>query len=288
MELKMIELKDIIANPLQPRQNFDKEKLQELANSIKEGELLQPIVVRKNNGGKFEIVCGERRYKAFQILKEKQIPAIVRNIEDDVEALEKGTIENWHRVNLSEGENEQSLVELWKSGRYPSIRDMANKTGINQGTLSAIINANEVRHTLSCCTDNVSWRDIDRTKSLKNYPETRKELLEKRGRGEIKALDLEDEAQRLLQVELGELLPEVFTDDPDQSRYSEIDHACFGILRIIPAHIDAIENEKYRERALNKLKITYEHLYELLKECNIIVEVEINGKEKPCKGEEVQ
>ena len=75
-------MKDIETNPLQPRQTFDREKLQELADSIKEGELLQPIVVR-SKGKKFEIVCGERRYKAFQILKEPKIPAIIRLIKDD-------------------------------------------------------------------------------------------------------------------------------------------------------------------------------------------------------------
>jgi len=93
MELKMINMKDIVTNPLQPRQEFNREKLQELADSIKEGELLQPIVVRKQKN-KFEVVAGERRFKAFQILKEPKIPAIIRVIKDDTEALEKSLIEN--------------------------------------------------------------------------------------------------------------------------------------------------------------------------------------------------
>ena len=122
MELKMIELKQIHANPLQPRQEFDREKLQELANSIKEGELLQPIVVRENGSG-YEIVAGERRYKAFQILKEDKIPAIVRKIKDDTDALEKSLIENLQRDDLTSVERENAVYELWKSNRYETKKD---------------------------------------------------------------------------------------------------------------------------------------------------------------------
>ena len=114
MELKMINMKDIVTNPLQPRQEFNREKLQELADSIKEGELLQPIVVRKQKN-KFEVVAGERRFKAFQILKEPKIPAIIRVIKDDTEALEKSLIENWQRDDLTgiERENADDEKEVW-------------------------------------------------------------------------------------------------------------------------------------------------------------------------------
>lgn len=72
---------------------------------------------------------------------------------------------------------------------------MSKKTGIREQTVGAIINANRVRKSLEITPeDSLSWRDIDRTNSLKDYPETRKHLLEKRAKGEIPALELFEEA----------------------------------------------------------------------------------------------
>jgi len=154
MELKMINMKDIVTNPLQPRQDFNREKLQELANSIEEGELLQPIVVRKQKD-KFEIVCGERRYKAFQILKEPKIPAIIRGIKDDTDALEKSLIENLQRDDLTSVERENAVGALWDSGRYKTNSELDRKLGysVKHGKVSRLIAARYDRRKFAPSAD---------------------------------------------------------------------------------------------------------------------------------------
>jgi len=173
MELKMISIKDIVTNPLQPRQEFNREKLQELADSIKEGELLQPIVVRKQKD-KYEIVAGERRFKAFQILKEPKIPAIVRKIKDDTDALEKSLIENWQRADLTSDERENALEQLWKSDRYKTKEELATKLGIGSARIVHILKAKEFRNKHNVRSA-ISTRTIEDTEGLKD--DTRKKIL---------------------------------------------------------------------------------------------------------------
>jgi ParB family chromosome partitioning protein len=92
-------LAQIKPNPLQPREDFDPQSLEELTLSIKEKGFLQPILVRKCADG-YEIIAGERRFRAANALKLKEIPAIVRTVEDR-DSLELSLIENIQRQNLN-------------------------------------------------------------------------------------------------------------------------------------------------------------------------------------------
>ncbi|OHB58189.1 MAG: hypothetical protein A2Y12_07775 [Planctomycetes bacterium GWF2_42_9] len=94
-----LEFEAIIPNPFQPRHNWDDAQLQDLASSIKENGILQPIIVRPNNG-KYEIVAGERRFRASQLAGLKKIPAMVRKT-DDSEMLALAIVENIHRADLN-------------------------------------------------------------------------------------------------------------------------------------------------------------------------------------------
>ncbi len=94
-----VNISDLRSNPYQPRQNFDKEALKELAESIKEHGVFQPIIVKKSIKG-YEIIAGERRVKASSIAGLKEIPAIVRNFTDD-EMMEIALLENLQRENLT-------------------------------------------------------------------------------------------------------------------------------------------------------------------------------------------
>src|SRR5262249_25000404 len=87
-------------NPRQPRQNLDDDALEELAASIREVGLLQPVVVRKVMPGRFELVMGERRWRAFQRAGLEHVPAIVRGTPDD-ELLREALMENLHREQLN-------------------------------------------------------------------------------------------------------------------------------------------------------------------------------------------
>ncbi|MEV0971580.1 ParB/RepB/Spo0J family partition protein [Microtetraspora glauca] len=95
-----IPLEAIVPNPRQPRDVFDEDRLDELADSIKEVGLLQPIVVRALGEGRFELVMGERRWRASKLAGLEQIPAIVRSTQDD-EMLREALIENLQREQLN-------------------------------------------------------------------------------------------------------------------------------------------------------------------------------------------
>lgn len=95
-----IPLEHIEANPFQPRTEFDSEKLAELATSIKEQGIIQPITVRKLGYDKYQIISGERRFKASQIAGLKTIPAYIR-VANDQGMLELALVENIQRENLN-------------------------------------------------------------------------------------------------------------------------------------------------------------------------------------------
>ncbi len=94
-----IELDKIEVNPFQPRTHFDEDKIQELANSIKELGIIQPITVNKLDNGKFQIVSGERRFRASKSIDLKTIPAYVRLLNDQ-SMLEMALVENIQRQDL--------------------------------------------------------------------------------------------------------------------------------------------------------------------------------------------
>ena len=89
----------IDVNPYQPRTHFDEEALIELANSIRELGVIQPITVRKLNENKFQLVSGERRFRASKLIGNKTIPAYIR-LANDQEMLEMALVENIQRKNL--------------------------------------------------------------------------------------------------------------------------------------------------------------------------------------------
>lgn len=201
MELKEILMKDIVRNPKQPRQSFDHEKIMELANSIRESGLLQPIVVRDVKNNKYGIVCGERRFRAFEYLKEKKIPAIIRDFKDDTDALEKSLIENWHREDLTSAERENVLAELWDSGHYEKEEDLAKKLGLATDTIQSILRACTVRKKLKL-SDKVSTRNILDSAGLDDA--VKKKTLKKVEKGELQAQDVRDVTKKLKQLPLKE------------------------------------------------------------------------------------
>lgn len=94
-----VELSKIVANPDQPRRNFDEEALQELADSIREHGVISPITLRKNDDGTYMIIAGERRFRAGKLAGLHAIPAYVRTAKDE-EVMEWALIENIQREDL--------------------------------------------------------------------------------------------------------------------------------------------------------------------------------------------
>lgn len=91
---------DIVPNPDQPRTNFKQEELEELAKSIEQDGLLQPILVRPIAGGQFQIIAGERRWQASKIAGLEKVPVRVKDVDDD-RALELALVENVQRSDLN-------------------------------------------------------------------------------------------------------------------------------------------------------------------------------------------
>jgi ParB family chromosome partitioning protein len=116
----------VYANPSQPRKNFNQELLNELSESIKEQGIIQPILVRKKSEDKYEIVAGERRWRAAQLAKIHEVPVIILNI-DDKKSLEFTILENIQRSDLNGIEEALGYDNLVK------------KFGYSQETLSKIL-----------------------------------------------------------------------------------------------------------------------------------------------------
>jgi ParB family chromosome partitioning protein len=95
-----IDINNIQVNPDQPRSNFDKIELENLANSIKELGIIQPITIRKINSSKYEIISGERRYRASKIAGLKSIPCYIKNTDSNSDILKMSLVENVQRVDL--------------------------------------------------------------------------------------------------------------------------------------------------------------------------------------------
>ena len=105
-----INLSDIDINKNQPRKNFDKEALEELAASIKENGLLQPIAVQKI-GERYQIIAGERRFREFKMLNEQKIPAIIKNLSRQ-QVMQLALIENLQREDLTAIEEAEAMKAL--------------------------------------------------------------------------------------------------------------------------------------------------------------------------------
>ena len=127
-----IPIEDIIPNRFQPRLAFDEKELNELANSIIKYGVIQPIVLR-NIGDKYEIIAGERRYKASCLAGLKKVPAIINNTDDNTSA-EIALLENLQRKNLSVIEEAQSYKKLMDRGF--TQEEIASKLGISQSSIA--------------------------------------------------------------------------------------------------------------------------------------------------------
>lgn len=132
--LEYIPLEQIRANEEQPRESFDGERLEELARSIEAHGVLQPITVRKEENGSYTIVAGERRCRAARLAGLKEIPAIVRTVEQD-QMLELALIENLQREDLNAVETATAFQRL-ASEHGLSHEEIANRTGKDRSTIT--------------------------------------------------------------------------------------------------------------------------------------------------------
>jgi ParB family chromosome partitioning protein len=129
-QIREVPVSKILPNPAQPRLSYDEESLTELADSIREHGVLQPILVRPS-GSKFELIAGERRWRASGMVERETIPAIVVEL-DEQTALEVSIIENLQREDVSPLEEATMFRRMTQTFGY-SVRQLAQKVGKDKG-----------------------------------------------------------------------------------------------------------------------------------------------------------
>jgi ParB family chromosome partitioning protein len=135
-----ISLHQLVPNPYQPRRSFDDAALQELADSVKRKGVIQPVLVRKLGDGRYELIAGERRYRAAKLAGLQKIPAVLRPATDG-ESMEMALIENLQRKDLNPMEAARAYQRLMKEFGLTQ-EEMAHRLGKDRSSI-----ANTVRLT---------------------------------------------------------------------------------------------------------------------------------------------
>jgi ParB family chromosome partitioning protein len=214
-----ISISKLRPSSIQPRRLFDKNSINELAESIKSKGLVQPILVRpsKSEVGEYEIIAGERRWRAAQIAQLHELPAVVKNL-DDVEALEMAIIENVQRADLSPieeaagykklmeqynhtqealspivGKSRSHIANIIRLLNLPaSIQDMISQGIITSGHARAIMN--------SAFPEQLAKKIVDENLSVRQAESLVREKKTKLTKNKLKPADTIDLEQRLTEL----------------------------------------------------------------------------------------
>jgi len=168
MELKQVEVQKIFPNFSQPREHFDKEKIKELSESILGNGLINPIIIRQD-GKKFFIVAGERRWQAHKLAGIKKIAAFVKEYKNDIDWQIESLVENIHREDLTSIERENFTFAIWNTGNFKNFKELSTKIGFSSSVLEHIISAKKSREELSLhatTKEKISTRNLLDTQGL--------------------------------------------------------------------------------------------------------------------------
>ena len=244
-EVVYLYLDDIIPNRFQPREIFDEKALKELAVSIKEHGVIQPIIVRSVNG-KYEIIAGERRYKASALAGMTKIPAIIRNL-DDKESSKVALLENLQRKNLNpieEARTYQKILEIDQMTQDELAKTMGKSQSAIANKLRLLALPDEIQDAL--LKEQISERHA-RTLLNISDPTEQKNMLKKVISNKMTVRALEEEISKMNppKAETSEpmTIPEV-SPDGILSRNNLINE-----VPITPTSVDlpTSESEKYGE-----------------------------------------
>ena len=194
-EVVQLYLDDIIPNRFQPREVFDENALKELAVSIKEHGVIQPIIVRSVNG-KYEIIAGERRYKASALAGLTKIPAIIRDL-DDKESSKVALLENLQRKNLNpieEARTYQKILEIDEMTQEELAKTMGKSQSAVANKIRLLSLPEDIQEAL--LKEEISERHA---RTLLNIPDAKKqkEMLKKVIENKMSVRLLEEEIKKL-------------------------------------------------------------------------------------------
>ncbi len=192
--VRIVPLDHIEPNPEQPRLAFDQETLNELAASIREHGVLQPILVRPVGPNTYQLIAGERRWRASKLAGLASIPALIEEIDDDT-ALEISIIENLQREDISPLD-EASMFDRMVSEHGYSIRKLADKLGKDKGYVENRLRLadapDEVRELVSLRKDTLSHAyELMKVED----PKRRRRLADQVARGELTLIKLRDKIE---------------------------------------------------------------------------------------------
>ena len=195
-EVVQLYLDDIIPNRFQPREIFDERALKELAVSIREHGVIQPIIVRSVQNGKYEIIAGERRYKASALAGLTKIPAIIRNL-DDKESSKVALLENLQRKNLNpieEARTYQKILEIDQMTQEELAKTMGKSQSAVANKLRLLSLPDDIQESL--LKEQISERHA---RALINIPDSKKqkEMLKKIIDNKMSVRSAEEEIKRL-------------------------------------------------------------------------------------------
>jgi ParB family transcriptional regulator, chromosome partitioning protein len=194
-EIIEISVGDIQSNPWQPRTNFDKAKLQELVDSIREHGIIQPLIVTKAAKG-YQLVAGERRLKSARILGMFRVPSIVRDM-NDMKKLELAVIENVQRSDLNVLEESDAYHRLMEE--FDLTQDqVAKKVGKSRPTVANILRLKELPEAIKKSLNNekISFGHAKILLSLDSEKKQR-ELLKRILVGDLNVREAEDEVKKV-------------------------------------------------------------------------------------------
>ena len=242
-----VSIDKIIPNRFQPRLIFDEKSLNELSESIKEHGIIQPLIVRPLND-KYEIIAGERRYKAATMAGLTTVPILVTNLNDSKSA-EVAIVENIQRKNLNPIEEAKSYKRILDR-KFKTQEELSKVLGVNQSTISNKLRlltlTKDVQEALS--KDKISERHARSLLKVQNESK-QIELLTKTINNKLTVKDLDEEIKKLLTpVITPEIQEEVLTPEINEVVESES-----PIIAVAPSIEESKQNEIPKEEPIESL-----------------------------------
>lgn len=242
-----VSIDKIIPNRFQPRLIFDEKSLNELSESIKEHGIIQPLIVRPLND-KYEIIAGERRYKAATMAGLTTVPILVTNLNDSKSA-EVAIVENIQRKNLNPIEEAKAYKRILDR-KFKTQEELSKVLGVNQSTISNKLRlltlTKDVQEALS--KDKISERHARSLLKVQNESK-QIELLTKTINNKLTVKDLDEEIKKLLTpVITPEIQEEVLTPEINEVVESES-----PIIAVAPSIEESKQNEIPKEEPIESL-----------------------------------
>lgn len=242
-----VSIDKIIPNRFQPRLIFDEKSLNELSESIKEHGIIQPLIVRPLND-KYEIIAGERRYKAATMAGLTTVPILVTNLNDSKSA-EVAIVENIQRKNLNPIEEAKSYKRILDR-KFKTQEELSKVLGINQSTISNKLRlltlTKDVQEALS--KDKISERHARSLLKVQNESK-QIELLTKTINNKLTVKDLDEEIKKLLTPEIN---PEIQEEVPTPE-INEVVESETPIIDTAPSIEESTTNEIPKEEPIESL-----------------------------------